>query len=189
MSRGIRGGRVGGFTLIEVVVSTAVFATVIVAVIGLLAPISRRVDDVSSADLAARLAGTIETELRRVGFDWARTNIPSPLSAPIFLVAAADGSRIRLESGGDADAALNIASPGIAERDRYFRIGVKQSTPFVDGTHGTMTITAEVMWPYRVPVGPASSTAVARFVDGGDPSAEPPETERRTVVFFFAIHP
>lgn len=174
--------------MIEVVVATAIFAVAIVAVIGLTAPLSKRVDDVLDSDSAARLGASIEGELRRLGYDWARENIPAPDEDPVYLVANSDGSRVRVELSSDADANLNAALPGIAERDRFFRVGIRLHTPYTDDS-GSLAVVAEVVWPYHLPVGLRSTTIQAAFSAGGDPWTLSAAESRRSFVVFFGIVP
>lgn len=181
-----------GFSLIEVVVATGIFAFSIVAIIGLMSPMSKRTDDVLDGEVAARLSNLIGTELQRQGFAWSAANVPVAESdEPIILYASADGSRVRL-AGIDADAALaGVAQPGISERDRYFLIEVRKHAAPLDfdpAVSSVVSVQSRVWWPYLVPAGPASDTSIAAG-PGADPSAEVPENERRVVVFSFSIRP
>ena len=80
------------FSLIEVVIATAVFATAIVAIIGLMSPLSRRVEDVIDSETAARLAGSIQAELSRLGFNTVSPEIAK--GDPLYLYATPDGRRV-----------------------------------------------------------------------------------------------
>ena len=178
-----------GFSLVEVVVATAVFATAIVAVLGLMGPLSHQAEDIVDSEVAARLSQNIQLELERIGFDSAVT-ITDPAN-PFYLVATKEGDRVLLASGtSPADNPLSDTTlPGIANRDRYFRITVSRQTgalAYVDGTSGFLALQAEVEWPNLVPLGPASATAVNVDDDGSQPTAP---SDRRRLSFFFALRP
>ncbi len=117
--------------MIEVLIATAVFATAIVAIIGLMSPLSRRVEDVIDSETAARLAGSIQAELKRVGYDTVNSVIAD--QDTLYLYATPDGRRVlrgpEPSPEGDEDISttmvvnndLKIESPGIpgiAKRDR-----------------------------------------------------------------------
>lgn len=181
------------FSLVEVILAVGIFAASIVAVIGLMSPMTKRVEDVLDAEVASRLSNTIESELQRLGFAWAATTVPAAgaEAAPIRLFADASASRIRL-SGAAADAPLRgVDEPGIAERDRYFLIEVRQlAAPFayVDGVSGSVAVQSRVTWPYQVPAAPGSSTAIATG-PGADDFSPVPDGSRSSLTYFFSIRP
>jgi len=183
------------FSLIEVVIASAIFAASIFAVIGLMAPMSRRVEDVIDSEVAARLTGSIDGELRRLGF--AAVSAPGFLSAmdpslsnpqPLTLVADQTGSRVLLDCDDPtypANNRLDDASlPGIANRDRYFQIRLNLVEPFDSVNSPAVFVRADVLWPYYVPIGPAGTTSVE--VDD-DPHEVVPIGQRQTMSYFFAI--
>jgi len=178
-----------GFSLIEVVIATAVFATAIVAIIGLMSPLTRRVDDVIDSETAGRLAESIRAELARVGFSDATFLTETP---NVQLVANELSDRVRLLTplSGDvsADHDLDAALPGIAERDRYFRITLNRQFPFTDGISGSLALRALVEWPYQLPTGPGSDTMKATGSEADD-SVQTPASARQTIPFFFALSP
>lgn len=177
-----------GFSLIEVVIATAVFATAIVAIIGLMSPLSRRVEDVIDSETAARLGQSIEAELSRIGFPLAVT-LTNGVS--LELVANERGDRVLISSGATpaADNELDhLTLPGIAERDRYFRIILSRQVAYNATNSGSLALRADVVWPYRLPQGPASTTtnAVGGFAD---PSVLTADSSRQSLAFFFALTP
>ncbi len=108
------------FSLVEVVAAVAIFAFAVIALIGLLLPNTKAVDERIDNDVARRLAQNIESELRRYagvlayanntqkGFDDMENAFfagGSPTRS-LFMVATRDGSRI-LVTGEDPYAAWN----------------------------------------------------------------------------------
>lgn len=190
--------RAQAFSLIEVVVATGIFAVAIVAVIGLTGPLSKRVDAVIDAEIASRVCAAIQAELSRSAIDAVagQTSIDEDTGEEqtLSLVVSADGRYGRLwrEGGGSpADNALNHPSiPGIAERDRYFlvTIGRARGLTYQQDMSGSLAIYAHVVWPYRVPAGPATPENTIATGAGADPSIEVPSNERRRIMYFFALN-
>lgn len=190
-TRKLRGTSGGGraFSLIEVVVATAIFAVSIVAVIGLLSPMTKRVEDVIDSEIAARLAASIQSELDRLavnpGFD-ATAALVRP--GAIVLFADPSGTRVRLSTAAD-NPLIAGNPPGLAERDRFFRITLSEQTlgGVVNPTIANMAafpMRADVEWPYWIPVGPATVGATAA---NADPHDEVPATVRSRMSYFFAL--
>lgn len=187
------------FSLIEVIVAAAIFAGAIVAVVGLLSPLSRRVGNVVDSETAARLCTSIQAELDRNPVDVVAAQTSPDAGTgearTITLVVSSDGRRGRLwqsGGGGPADNALDDAAlPGIAERDRYFlvTIGRADETVYVPGVSGSLAVRAHVVWPFRIPTGPATDGQTESAGPGADPSVETPEGERQSIVYFFALRP
>lgn len=178
-----------GFSLIEVVIATAIFAASIVAVIGLMGPMTKRAEDVIDSEVAARLSASIQSELERVGFADA-----VGLPAPITLFANPDGTVVRLGSGPEVplpvDRSPNDSGlPGIPARDRYFRITLNRVTgqlAFSPGTSGSLALRADVEWPFWIPEGPATLNPTSVTTD---PHLEVPEAQRQRMSYFFALRP
>lgn len=141
--------RRSAFSLVEVVVAIGIFAAGIIAIVALLAPTARNVEDITDTTVATRLSDNITTELNRIGFVAVRDFLaPSnaTLDRTIHLVATRDGRRV-VRTGADvrsspapgssqsvtlagqpAENALDDATaPGLAERDRYFLITVTRA--------------------------------------------------------------
>lgn len=189
---------IAAFSLLEVVVATAVFATAIFAIIGLMNPLSKNVSDVIDSETASRLADSIQAELSRIG--WAQAidsgfllKLDPSSPNPIQLVANTRGDRVRLllvESGSPpADNELNHATlPGIADRDRYFLITLSRVVAFNSANSGSLTVRARVEWPYQIAAGPATGTVNAHG-DGADPFIRTTAGERQNSSYFFALAP
>lgn len=181
--------RVAAFSLLEVIVALGVFSGAILVIIGLSSPLQRSVSDIVDAEVAASLVKNIESELQRIGY--ARL-MASPLlprlsdasEDPLIFFATPDGNRVLIDI--DADNPLNSGEhPGIAERDRYFRIRLV-GTSVPDPSSGWLSIRGDVSWPYRIPAGPTTADATAA---GQDPSQETPEAKRSSMCYFFALVP
>ena len=72
-----------GFSLVEVVVAVGIFAIAILAVVGLLVPISSSVTDLAESDDATRIINRVETGLNSYGF----MNVAAALKTDIQIAA------------------------------------------------------------------------------------------------------
>lgn len=178
------------FSLLEVVVALGVFSGAILVIIGLSSPLQRRVSDTVDAEVAASLVKNIESELRRIGY---ADLIASPLyprllaasDDPLVLFATPDGNRVLVDTA--ADNSLTVGDlRGIAQRDRYFRVRVVVEPMAVVPDAGWLSLRADVSWPFRVPVGPATPDADSA---NQDPSEVTPEGKRSGVSYFFGLVP
>lgn len=178
-----------GFSLIEVVIATGIFALAIVAVIGLMGPMTKRAEDVIDSEVAARLSASIQSELERIGFT---TGVSLTEGAgALELVANDTGTLVRLVSGSaPADRPPNDAElPGIPNRDRYFRILLSRQTgtlAYDPATSGALALRADVEWPYWIPEGPATPNPSSVSTD---PHLEVPAPQRQRLSYFFALRP
>jgi len=57
-----------GFSLVEVVVAMGIFAIAVIAIVGLLIPITQSISEVKDGDDASRVAQTIQAELQKYPF-------------------------------------------------------------------------------------------------------------------------
>lgn len=188
------------FSLIEVIVATAIFATSAVAIIGLMGPISRNVENAIDSETAARLAQSIQDELKRIGYETVGNDI---VSTPVYLYATSEANRVlvgpdpSVENSSSVGAVNNDleteSPPGIAKRDRFFLVTLEDLQPFGgafdDNVSGSIPLRATVVWPYRVPSGPASDLSTS----GGDPDFDPSvmvsAADRFQLNFFFSLAP
>lgn len=138
----------GALTLIEVVLSVAIFTGVIVSVLGLLGPSIRRVGDVLDSSVAARIVDGVDFELTRIGLDpvASATN-----GSPLVILATADGSRVVLAA--DADNAVTDTPPGIpAVDERFFLIEVARlEEPAYATGDGYIGLSIRASWPHFRP--------------------------------------
>ncbi len=118
LPRRIRSSR--AFSLVEVVVAVGIFAFAVIAIIGLLLPNTKAVDEQIESDVARRLSENIQSELTRFArARLATSNAPglrdferlffNPAGTPprsVFMVATRDGSRVLL-TGEDPYEAWN----------------------------------------------------------------------------------
>jgi len=164
--------RRAAFTLVEVVVAVGVFAVSIVAVLGLLSPVSRAVAGVADRDTAAQLGDAIQVELVRLRDRQTASSSQTKLDAfaalvpagdVLKLVASRDGARVIRESDAENNPVTG-SPPGVAKRDRYFLIEVsRQPSPLGDYTAGAgfLALTLTVKWPYQIASGPGAGDATA----------------------------
>lgn len=130
--------REGAFSLVEVVVAVAVFAGVIVAVLGLLGPSLRVTREALDSTVAARLADAIDGELRLLGFGSATT---ITATADITLFASPDGARVSLSN--EPSTSLKY----LGTQERYFAVFIRRlENPPTTATLLPLEIRAE--WPY-----------------------------------------
>jgi type II secretory pathway pseudopilin PulG len=192
------------FSLVEVVLAVGVFAASIVAILALLQPGQKRVEDQFEGATARSLVETIQAELERIGFS-AAADVSMAIN-PIVLVATADGSRICVLSDPDAGGPIvaqadnqldDPALPGMAERDRYFLVQVFRHADALDlpvcgaggetgEFSGFLALRAEVRWPFHQPLGPPSGTVFSTGANA-DPFAVAPVNQRRLAVLNFAL--
>ena len=183
------------FSLLEVVVAIGILAAILVALLGSLGPAVRSAGATADAQVVARLADNIQSELERLqadlGLDGLAADVPPAGSATALqLVATRDGQRLLRADGPApaADRALNDPTlPGIAWRDRYFLGEVTRQIdlPYAPGA-GFLAVSVRVTWPFRLPEGPPVPGATD---PAADPSREVPANERGCMVFNFVLRP
>ena len=180
--------RAAGFSLIEVILAIGVFALTIVAVIGLLGPISQQVQDLQDTRAANRLPPPIREELNRLGFDYfvninasgvASVRAGLSESSPVVLFGNEDGTIVSIGQEVDSSA------PPIPEAARYFLIEVFLAAPIngpenlsydTDPPDAHIAFRVEISWPYNARTGP------------GDDNFEPvAEEDRRNFEYYTAV--
>jgi type II secretory pathway pseudopilin PulG len=179
------------FSLIEVVISIAIFALTIVALVAMLAPVSRDTDRIRDSETASRLASSIERELNRLNFETVRSSTVPPNS--LYLVATRDGSRVlrtginlndpTTQPGSPRAAENNLDTgtpPGIADRDRYFLIEVRRfpagdpALQVANPSQGNLPLIVTISWPFRLPQGPAPDPLPVAWNDPSVLGTNPP---------------
>jgi type II secretory pathway pseudopilin PulG len=178
------------FSLIEVVISIAIFALTIVALVAMLAPVSRDTDRIRDSETASRLASSIERELNRLNFETVRSSTDGN---SLYLVATRDGFRV-LATGINpnapttqpgspraAETNLNDATrPGIADRDRYFLIKVSRfpagdpALQVAGDSQGNLPLIVTISWPFRLPQGPPPDPLPVAWNDPSVLGTNPP---------------
>jgi hypothetical protein len=185
----------GAFSLVEVVAAIGILAVALIAVLGLIVATVRSCGEIADADAVARLGENIPGELERLQASLGLAGMtdliaPGDLGRPLCLVATRSGQRVRCADGAypAADRALNDPLlPGIANRDRYFLIEVRQSPGLETApASGFLAVSARITWPYQLPMGPPTPGATARDVD---PAREVPANERNLTIFNCALRP
>ncbi len=155
------------FTLVEVIVALGICTITVVAVAGLLAPVTRLGAEAWAEGRAVQLSEPIQAELRRlrdtlvlseteIRLEVLAGMLPSGTSPDALrLVASAEGRRVMRESEADDP------ETGLPLRDRYFLIEVRRQAGGLDYTRdaGFLAVTAVVRWPYQLASGPGSRDA------------------------------
>lgn len=156
------------FTLVEVIIATGILATSIVAVIAFLGAIGKSTTEVMDRGVAARIADNIRAELENEDldllFDFADPSIESDSpNAPVLYVTK-DGERVRLGGiNGPVENPPDGDPPGIAERDRFFRVEIRRMENSLEFDSATFSesamlpLSVQVVWPHQLPLGPPTS--------------------------------
>lgn len=174
-----------GFSLIEVVLATALLAFSIVAVIGLLGLAGRSVSDVQDFGTASQLSEVIQGELLREPFDSLVALLATGQTVTLF--GTKNGDRVVLERNKGNDP-LTGNPPGMNPSDRYFLIEIDDPTATAsdwadqmvyDPTYSSfVTLKVEVRWPHFVRRGPGPGRE-------DDPRHE--REKQRSAVFHMAV--
>ena len=136
------------FSLLEVVIAVGIFATAVVTLLALLPATLRESADSLDTQIALRLPGAIETELRRQvatqGFDALAARIPIMNASPDhgeLLVATHQGDDVRRLLVGESPV-----------RDQYFLIELQRfgsGSLAYDPAGAVLALNVRVSWPYR----------------------------------------
>lgn len=141
------------FSLVEVVVAVGIFAIAIVAVIGLLSPITRAVAEVGENEDAGRVVTNIQSQLQRFPFAEVVTLLNTPPAtdtARIF--ASRDGAKLG-RGGATALWSDNGVLTNASEIDaqKFFEIQLTRNEDLSpaanDGTAGFLAFTITLRWP------------------------------------------
>ena len=146
-----------------------VLAVTVAALLALLGPANRSVAGGSEHNTAAQLADAITAELIRIRdqpsgqgsqdkLDALSNIIPASDSGnPLRLVASRDGLRVIRESEANDPVA------GMALRDRFFLVEVRQQPAPASYVHGSgfLAVTLTAKWPYQVASASSVTGAVA----------------------------
>lgn len=148
-----------GFSLVEVVVAVGIFALAIVGVIGLLAPTTKSITDVSESDSATRVISAIQSQLQAAGFEAVRLGLGQ------VYFASKDGSKV----GRDGSPAW----AGVSDTERFFEFTMLRNetlspnTAANDNAAGFLAFTIVLKWPaYAI----TSSTTATRITDDSQKS-------------------
>ncbi len=158
----LRGQIVPGFSLLEVIIATGIFAAAVSVMLALLPALGRQATGTTDTLAALRLPDALHPELQRLamsgGFD-ALAGQAKPMAIPLpttlVLVASRDVSRLQ---------AYSYLPPSVSEQitevEQYFLIEVWSfdQAPLVFSPGGAvLALHARVSWPYHIP---GSSTIV-----------------------------
>ena len=150
------------FSLVEVAFATGIFAVSIVAMLGLLVPVTQAVTATADATAASTVADLVKSELTRKGFTavaaqlataaqvQSRDNDPgyNPATDPQVLFASRGGDKI-----GDGGSAVWNGQDG----EKFFEIILIRNDTLSpaanDSTAGFLAFTLRVRWPAFLPNG------------------------------------
>ncbi len=124
------------FSLIEVVLAAGVFAVTIVAVLGLYAPLSQSVSEMSDTDDASRLMNAVNSELSRLDFDD---------------VEDYDGETLYATRGGDVIGKIGLLPGQVLREEAYFRIELDRLNNAPTEPYAQFAV--EIYWPEYLPDG------------------------------------
>ena len=134
-------------SLVEVLVAVCICAVTVVGVVALLGPAVRDTREVADRHVVHSLAERVGEELRRAGY--AAVTAATASSAPLQLVASADGTRIVQLTDADNDQSTGNP-PGIAAPERYFLVEVVRALRPVSGP-ACIVLEVRVSWPLALP--------------------------------------
>jgi hypothetical protein len=155
-----------GFSLIEVVLATGIFAVAVTVMLALLPSLTRQNTEAADALVAHRLPDSVRVELQRLAandFSALAATIPimaAPLDNGLLFVASRDGAR--LHSADYLPPADNLLLP---PEQRYFAIEVwqfSQGALQYDATAPVLAVGVRVSWPCYNPGSPAPTPLADR---------------------------
>jgi prepilin-type N-terminal cleavage/methylation domain-containing protein len=157
-------GQRAGFSLLEVVVATGIFAVAVTVLLALLPSLMRQSTEAADLLAAQRLPDSLHIELQRLAaadFDGLATTVPvmtTPLADGLLFVAARDGGRLQ---------SVNYRPPAAGQQlppdQRHFAIEAwrfNQGTLATDATAPVLVVWVRISWPYSSP-GSATPTPLA----------------------------
>ncbi len=168
-------GKRTGFSLIEVVIATGIFAVAVTVTLALLPALSRLAADQADALVAQRLPDGLQVELTRLAagnYDGLAAAVPvmtAPLANGFVLGASRDGSRLHSLSYRPPP-----ASGMVPAEEQYFLVEAwrfERPPLGFDPTGTVLPLYVRVSWPYRLPGNPV-------VINAGD---------RRQVLFTVAL--
>ena len=157
-------GKFTGFSLIEVVIATGIFAVAVTVTVALLPSLARQSTDSADTLAAQRLPDNLCVELQRLAvgnFNGLAATVPvmaAPLANGFDFVATRDGSRLH-----SATYLPPVGRTLIPQEDQYFAVEVwrfVQAPLSYDSATAVLPLYVRVSWPYRNP-GNATPTALA----------------------------
>lgn len=146
--------RSSGFSLVEVVVAVGIFAVAIVGVIGLLAPTTQSISNVSDSDSASRVITAIQSGLQQGGYNTVKNALNAGSATKFY--ATKSGDKV-----GDA-AVFSAAS--LKDQDKFFEFTLQRNTTLSpvgnDDTAGFLAFTIVLKWPAFAPTANGDGAAV-----------------------------
>ncbi|MEO6873384.1 MAG: hypothetical protein ABI222_01045 [Opitutaceae bacterium] len=160
--------RGGAFTLLEVIVSLGLLSVTVVAILALHGYSRRAVADLTGQERAAQLGDAVAVELTRLRDLPAAEGHADKLEALSALVPSGDGAQaLRLVAGPDGtrvtrESEADDQVKGLALRDRYYLIEVRQQLPPLNYSTGAgyLALGVTIKWPYQMAIGPDPDSAV-----------------------------
>jgi type II secretory pathway pseudopilin PulG len=124
------------FSLVEVVLAAGVFAVTIVAVLGLYAPLSQSVSEMSDTDDASRLMNAVNSELSRLDY---------------ATIAAYNGKTLYSTRGGDRIGEKGLLPGQVPQEEAYFKIRLDRMNNASSESYAQFAV--EIVWPEYLPDG------------------------------------
>jgi len=144
-----------GFSLIEVVLATGIFAVAVTVMLALLPALTRQNTDAADSLVAQRFPDSLRVELQRLAandFSGLATKIPvmaAPLAGGQLFVASRDGCRLH-----SADYLPPATSQLLPQEQCYYAIETwrfNQGALQYDSTSPVLAVYVRVSWPYFNP--------------------------------------
>ncbi|MEO6246492.1 MAG: prepilin-type N-terminal cleavage/methylation domain-containing protein [Opitutaceae bacterium] len=194
------------FSLIEVIAAVVIFAIGMVAMLGLFAPITKSVSNVSDAEAAGRAADAVRARLQALGFDRALAlvqevadvrkkdadgnyNPNDGVKYPAVIFGKLNGDVGIFTPGQGRGSWLDSSVPSprtVADADKFFEIDlIRNDTLTPKGNDATAAVVAfniRVRWPAFLPSSSGAAVQVGVNTTGG--GSVPYDHGKKQVIFF-----
>lgn len=153
------------FSLIEVIVAVALFATSVAVILALLPGLTLRGSETTDRLVAQQLPGALHAELHRLarqGFDALAGQVPvvgMPAENGLAFVATRNGARLHARDY------LPPATGRIAEGEQYFQVECwrfSSGSLQFDSAQSSLALAGRVTWPHHQPGGIAPTPLEGR---------------------------
>ena len=137
------------FSLLEVVIAVAIFASGVAVLVALLPSTLQRSADSVDTLTALRLPDSIKAELQHIGGSDLMGNVGSRLAPP----GGSTDLKLRLVAARSGDDVRELGSETPTPRDRYFLVELYQFSSgqlAYNPSSAFLAINVRVSWPYQV---------------------------------------
>lgn len=160
--------RTHAFNLVEVVVALGIFAVAILAVVGLMAPVSKMMSETLDNNTASRLTSAIDLKLASLGYEGLVNGTPSTYSKPLLTIPPVNFASDTLtvlyaNKAGDKIALGTDPVWNNSNSEKYYEIlvilnttittNIQQLKTFDSGMVGAVVCIVRVTWPAYLPDG------------------------------------